>query len=322
MRNDPWAEIASDASQLLGRRIDRQHVLPVYWVRNADGSPGVVFRKIDSEAVPSKIPKFKGLSVRLAEVSGGEWEIQLFLISPRDRDIFAALCWDVIGFSGRNGSTSTATAAVFIRLVHWQQLLSRSAQVEMSPPEVRGLIGELIVMLHLAENSGIRSAISAWVAPDEHPQDFALSDRLIEVKARLSGSRQQVQISSLEQLDQADVPIFLVILELAPESGDLGMSLAKLVADVRTIADSVGADCRDTLDGQLLRRGYIDLDLYGEDKYLVSGERAFRVRDDFPKILRSRTDLRIRQATYVLDIPSLDEFACSLESALNGVIHS
>ena len=322
MRNDPWEGIASDASQLLGRRVDGEHVLSVYWVRGVDSSPGVVFRKIDADAVPTKLPRFKGLAVRVAEGFGGEREIQLFLASPRDREIFSTLCRDVVDFSSRANNRPAATAAVFTRLGHWQHLLSRGAQLEMSPPEVRGLIGELLVLLRAADSRGIHFAISAWVAPDDHPQDFAFPDRLLEVKARLAGSRQQVQISSLEQLDRGNLPIFLVVLELAPADGDASRSLADLVDHARSLADSAGTDCRNALEGQLLRRGYLDLEIYSVDRYQLSGERAFRVVDGFPGIVRSKTDLRIRQATYLLDIPSLDAFACSIEDALYGVDRS
>ena len=317
MHEDPWASISADPSLLLGRRYDGVHPLTVYWVRSADGSPGVVFRKIDAGSVPSKLPRFRGVSVVVAEAKEKDQEIRLFLTSPVDREVFSALSLDIVGHSGRMKDSTGATRSVFGRLEHWQHLLSKRVSLEMGPQEIRGLIGELTILSELAKQIGIRSAISAWVAPDDQPQDFALPSKLIEVKTRVSGSRQQIQISSLEQLDLGANPTFLTVVELAPSDADGASSLTDLVRAARADADTYGSDCRDVLDGLLLRRGYLDLEAYAADRYVVASKRAYAVIDDFPSIVRSRTDLRIRQATYVLDLPSIDAFERPFETALS-----
>lgn len=311
--DDPWASIGVDAKQLLGRRVEGSHALPIYWVRGADGAPGLLLKDIEPDSVPSRLPRSRGISVQLGTSGGQEREVRIFLLSPGDREVFRALCLDVIAFSAPETNPWAATAAVFRRLEHWQALLSKGAPQEMGPQEIRGVIGELCVLLRLAKAFGIASALSSWVAPDEHPQDFALDSRLLEVKTRLAGSRQQVQISSLEQLEAADLPIYLVAVELAPSESDAAFSLNDIAEQVMALAAENGVGARDRAERLLLQRGYMEKEAYRVDRYVVSGERSFLVEDGFPRLVRSVTDRRIQQATYVLDLTALGSFERNLD---------
>ena len=306
--DDPWESIEVDATQLLGRRVEGSHALPIYWVKGADGALGLLLKDIEPDAVPSRLPRTRGVSVQLGDPGGQEREIRIFLLSPGDREVFQALCLDVVAFSASETNPRSATSAVFRRLEHWQALLGKGAPQEMGPQEIRGVIGELCVLLRLAKVSGITSALGSWVAPDEHPQDFAMDNRLIEVKTRLAGSRQQVQISSLEQLEAAELPIWLVVVELAPSEADAAFSLNEIARQVMELATQDGIASRDRAERLLLQRGYMEKEAYGLDRYVASGLRAFLVEGDFPRIVRSTTDRRIQQATYVLDLTALGPF--------------
>jgi len=311
--DDPWASIEVDATQLLGRRVAGSHALPIYWVRGADGAPGLLLKDIEPDAVPSRFPSSRGISVQMGNPGEQEREVRIFLLSPGDREVFRALCLDVVAFSAPKTNPRSATSAVFRRLEHWQALLSKGTLQEMGPQEIRGVIGELCVLLRLAKVSGIASALRSWVAPDEHPQDFALDSCLIEVKTRLAGSRQQVQISSLEQLEAAELPIWLVAVELAPSDADTAFSLNEVAGQVMKLADQDGFATRDRAERLLLRRGYLEKEAYGIDRYVSSWLRAFLVEDTFPRIVRNSTDQRIQRATYVLDLTALGSFERELD---------
>lgn len=313
--DDPWESIEVDATQLLGRRVEGSHVLPIYWVKGADGAPGLLLKDIEPDAVPSRLPRTRGVSVQLSAPGSQRQEVRIFLLSPGDREVFQALCMDIVAFSASETSPWSATSAVCRRLEHWQALLSKGTPQEMGTQEIRGVIGELCVLLRLAKVSGITSALGSWVAPDEHPQDFAMDNRLIEVKTRLAGSRQQVQISSLEQLEAAELPIWLVAVELAPSEADAAFSLNEIAGQVMALATQDGIATRDRAERLLLQRGYMEKEAYGLERYVVSGSRAFLVGEGFPRLVRSTTDRRIQQATYVLDLTALGLF----ESELDGV---
>jgi len=186
----------------------------------------------------------------------------------------------------------------------------------MGPQEIRGVIGELCVLERLISAIGPMAALQAWVAPDDHPQDFALADAILEVKARLSGSRPHVQISSLEQLDLVNLPLNLVVVELAPAIGSSAFSLNDIVDRLLAIFEQAGVSARDAAEMALASRGYIKSDAYGVDCYTVAGMRAFQVTQEFPRLCRSTTDRAIHQAGYLLDLTALTAFERSIDVVL------
>lgn len=194
MNEDPWSGIEPSLQRLVGLRIERPHPLDVYWVRAGDGSPGLLLRGIDPARVPDHLPRPRGLALE-AGVGPEGFEARMFLREPDDRDVFRTLCNDVIAYSGSEGSRSAASASVFRRLVHWHSLMSRARTTAMAPHEIRGLIGELCVLEGLIARRGFDTALRAWVAPEDHPQDFAIDTRIVEVKTRVSSARQHVRIS-------------------------------------------------------------------------------------------------------------------------------
>lgn len=72
----------------------------------------------------------------------------------------------------------------------------------------------------------------------------------------------------------------------------------------------------DRLDLALLRRGYEYSARYETQRYRISGTRAFAVGSTFPRLTRSTTDMRVRSATYCIDLTSLAEFEVDALSAI------
>lgn len=312
MSDDPWAAIRRDASQVLGRRVDGQHPLALYWIRHSDGAPGLLIRGIERAAVPQALPRPRGMSIALGSIAEPA-EAALYLQVPRDQEVFLQLCRDVIAYSGRGESARAATARAFRRIEHWHSLLSRRAPEEMGPQEIRGLFGELWVLLQIGRRIGMEAALQTWVAPDDHPQDFALPSSVVEVKTRLTGSRPHLRISSLEQLEDGAQPLQLVAVEVAPSEGVAGRSLNDIAREVLEAAEAVGLATGDRAAQALLHRGYLERDAYGIDRYTVPGARGFRVEEDFPRITRSGTDRLIPTASYAVDLTGLDAFECRLD---------
>lgn len=312
MSEDPWLGIEPSLQRLVGLRIERAHPLDVYWVRAGDGLPGLLLRGIDPAFVPDRLPKPRGLTLETAEGAEG-FEAQMFLREPGDRDVFRTLCNDVIAYSGSEGSRSAATASVFRRLVHWHSLMSRARTTAMAPHEIRGLIGELCILERLIKHRGFDAALRAWVAPDDHPQDFAFDTRIAEIKTRVSGARQHVQISSLEQLESAHLPLSLMVIELVHSDAADATSLNGICERIGLVARGCGIVQEDALHAALLRRGYIRQDAYDADTYRVVGTVAFDVRDGFPRLMRADVDMRIPQASYTLDLVRLGDFEIAPE---------
>ncbi|MCD9030867.1 PD-(D/E)XK motif protein [Luteimonas sp. Y-2-2-4F] len=313
---DPWLSLRPDPALMLGRRIETEHALGIYWVLSAEGQPGMLIRDIDLARSPRTMPHPKGIALRLDRSPEGRPQLVLILLTAEDRDVFHALCRDVISSTAEQCEVGAATAGVFRRLAHWQSLLGQERPADMGPEEVRGLIGELWALDQLRGRLGFRAALAAWVAPEGHPQDFALSKAIVEVKTRQAGSRPRVCISSLEQLEVSHLPLSLLVIELTPDSGADGRSLNAAVAGLLEHASREHTDLADDFRSALMRRGYVETPRYDERAYTVSGSRVFSVRDGFPRLLRSMVDQRIVGATYILDLADLSSFECQAGSWL------
>lgn len=319
MHEDPWKVLTPATDQIVGRRVGGDHPLDAFWIKGADGSPGLLFRGIDPSRVPDQLIRPRGLVLEVA-LDAPHAETSMLLREHEDREVFLTLCNDVISYSCGSATPADATSSVFRRLAHWHSLMTRGRTAAMSAYEIRGLIGELCVLERLGVSIGFAAALSGWVAPDEHPQDFACEDRLIEVKARLSGSRQVVRISSLAQLEPAQLPLTLVVVELVASEGADAATLNQICARLVDHARLLGPQMVDQIEVALFKRGYIQLDAYDSEAYRVAGMTAFDCRDSFPRLVRSEVDVRIPEAKYMVDLSLVGEFAISVESVLDGKV--
>lgn len=311
MRDDPWSKI-DPAPQVVGLRIEGRHPLRVYWTRRQDGACGVLFKGFPEGSLPSDMPRLREVALEWHDAEPAS--LALFLQDGAHKEVFHLLCRDILDASARAPDPARSIAAVLRRLDHWQAMLATGRANELTEQEVRGLVGELTVLDRLCVHLGIEGAIQAWVAPDDHPQDFALPLGVIEVKSRLSGSRQTATISSLEQLETTDQPLLLIAVECAPD--DQAPSLNASAGVLLERAAAAGGGWKDRLDLALLRRGYEHSPRYDSQRYRVSDIRAFAVGPTFPRLTRSTTDMRIRSATYCLDMSSLAEFEVDALPAL------
>lgn len=316
--DDPWSGIPASNSQQLGRRIDGTHALAIFWVLSAEGAPGLLFRDIDPEVVPKQLPRPRGVAV--VRPDGAQPQVALFLLTPEHRDVFLTLCRDVLSVSGSQMDATTATLALFRRLSHWQAMLRIGSPSEMGPNEVRGLMGELWVLDALRQRVGVAGAVRAWVAPNDHPQDFSLGGGIIEVKARLAGSRPWVSISSLEQLEPGHLSLSLIVVELASSEAENALTLNSMVDALNHHAQDDASASEDELQEALLRRGYVHSARYDELRYAVSGVRAFLVGEGFPRITRSQTDRRIATATYCIDLTTLGSFESEVDQVFASAL--
>nr|WP_170843614.1 PD-(D/E)XK motif protein [Luteibacter sp. UNCMF331Sha3.1] len=306
--DDPWSEIGRNGERLVGRRIDEQHALDLYWVRRSDGAPGLLLRDVVTESVPARLPNLRGIALE-TEADADTSEVRIFLRTAEDREVFLTLCRDVIHYSSQEPTAAAATRRVFRRMDHWHSLMSKARTSIMEGHEIRGLMGELHVLERLIASLGIETALPAWVAPDEHPQDFALADKIVEVKTRSAGSKHEVQISSLHQLDSAHLPLFLLVVELVHATAGDGFSLNQICDRLLAVARHSSAHQEDVLETALLKRGYVRHKAYDEYSYVVTGEQAYEVNELFPRISRALVAPAITGARYTLDLCQLGGFA-------------
>jgi len=318
MNEDVWSSIKQNKERWVGRRFEGNHPLSPFWAIHPNGAPGLVIGGIPVSAIPKELPLPRGIVMATEVSEAGDTTLTMFLQTPDDRDVFQRLCEDIVSCSATANSTADACIQIFIRLRRWQSLLGLARGREMSDREVRGLLAELWMLLHvLTPKIGIAIALRAWVAPDRHPQDFALPGGILEIKARLTGSRPEVHISSLEQLECIHLPLHLVVVELTPSDHDQSaLSLNDLAESLLIAAGQHNMDTRDLAHAALANRGYVVSPRYDALSYSIAGAVAFQVKPDFPRILRGSTDARVTEANYSLALTALGEYREELVDVL------
>ncbi len=313
---DPWSQMKSHGDEWVGSRAVVGHPLETFWMLHPDGSPALLLKEIPATTIPGELPKLHGLGINLRKDANDSIEILLHLRIPEDRDVFLRLCEDILGHSSGGEDATDAALLVFSRLRRWQSLLGFARGDELSEEEMRGLFGEIAFLRGpLASHYGFEEALTAWVAPFRHSQDFAVRDLVIEVKSRVSGARPQVRISSLDQMEVQAGSMRLAVVELMPTSeSDGGQSLNDVV---HALLDEAGR-CSQAVEDQARRAiaewGYVASRSYDRHRFTVQSIIGFQVSDEFPRLMRSKVDARILEAGYVLGLQGLGPFAVSIES--------
>ncbi|MEU3657017.1 PD-(D/E)XK motif protein [Streptomyces sp. NPDC032161] len=191
-------------------------------------------------------------------------------------DLFTELCVDVLGATEE--MSANPLKALYTVLDRWKALF-RSQRDSLSPEQLAGLFGELMVLQRLLDKDP--SAHRLWHGPSGYRHDFWAGTTAVEVKTSTSTEGRKPRIHGLDQLE-------------APEEGELWLTWFRLQ---RTTAAGVGTGLVELI-GRTLRlcdderalldllagAGYrpTDVDRYRDVRFVVSEERWYRVGPDFP----------------------------------------
>lgn len=286
-------------------RVDTAHPLDWYvGYGEADRKTLLLISAMDPGAVSSS----KSISVQRSRRTDGRWTLSLELLRNEQEGVFVQLCCDIIEFSRNSSDEQQALHAAMRRYRQWDRLLERQSTGLLEERVRKGLLGEILFLKgRLRQDSSLFKAVSGWIGPDGADQDFFYSDGWHEVKT-VGESSQTVEISSIEQLS-APGPGELVIMAVdktAPDS-PAAFSLRDAVQGVQaTLQDN--ADASALFESKLLKYGYIDLFEYGEQKYVVSWKREYKVNSSFPVLKRGEIAVQIVSAEYALDLVGLERW--------------
>lgn len=322
--NDPWRTLTSQNEEWVGRRALVGHPLDTFWMLHPDGSPALLVKHVPLASIPAELPKLRGMGIVVREDTvvredgDSSASVTLHLRVPEDRDVFLRLCEDVLSHSGDSDERGNAGLRLFSRLRRWQSLLGLARGEELSDEAMRGLFGELSFLRGpLSSRFGLVGALTAWVAPLRHPQDFVRDDWAIEVKTRVAGSRNQVRISSLDQLEVQSGQLALAVVELLPaDESDGGMSLNDLVLDLLDEAQSSSEHVLERTQRALADWGYVASRSYDRHRFVVRSISTYAVVDGFPRITRSACDQRIVDGSYVLGLDSLGSYSVDFSTLM------
>ena len=309
--NNPWSDIATPTREFNVRLVSDKHPLKLYWGKDVRG--GYLFIvQFSKDATPDKkmLPELSGIRVAVAPAPDC-CRLVLLLNETPNWELFKSLCVDLIYASENASSHSEAVNIIIRRLLRWHEFLKREKLHLLSPEAIKGLIGELLFIKNtLAPQFGWAEAMSFWTGPLGAPQDFAVYDTAVEVKAQSGSSKPYIQISSLEQME-AQLPSFYLIVNtlatIEPEH-DEAFTLNSLIADIRNELSSTDDMTRELFESLIFQVGYIQLEQYDTPSYRCVASRSFRVSDDFPRLMVSNVPSGITKANYQISLDSCMPF--------------
>ena len=237
-------------------------------------------------------------------------------------ELFTAMVENVSDLLQRHGNSAPARLLqLFIsRIRAWQSFMSRPNSARMSDESEMGLLGELVVLEALL-GIGVSEpdALGCWQGPFDGLHDIAFEGGAIEVKTTLASSGFPVRISSLEQLDEAIVPLLF----LAGVRATLSASGETLPERIARIRKRLASNLRSGFDMRLLHAGY-DPALADEHvrRFVCAELRLLEIGDDVPRLSRSALPPAIRAAAYDLDLDLIDAARPDLASALSQLGHA
>jgi hypothetical protein len=253
----------------------------------------------------------EAVSVTANRRHDGRYSLAFWLHAPALLTPFAHLCQDLVDES-RTVDPLNAGAFLLTRLARWRRLLKGERGMSLS--EVRGLLGELVVLTQCLELWSPVQVVEAWMGPLEAAQDFILPSIRIEAKAIQPDAR-VVRISSADQLDHSS-PMLLAVVTLATLlSDDSGVTLHGLASTIRERLVELGEHGAMALfDGRLAAAGYSDLDPEGSLMFRVDDIRYFDVTDGFPSITRGMLPSGVAEVRYDIDLSALLPFVSQLSA--------
>lgn len=284
-------------------RVAPDHPMDLFAHLDEHRRPGLVAL---SGEEPDTIPAYSAVEVHAGHRADGQWAVSLALTQQALRPMFAAMCNQIVSLGRNAGPGSDPATFMLGQVARWHRLLALGPNGLLSAEEQQGLFGELVVLSAAVERLGPIAA-QGWIGPDDAPQDFDFPDGPVEVKTVKAGQA-AIRISSAEQLDVDGGHLRLVVVdvvEAAPGTG--GTSLARQVAELREqlTPDPASLQC---FEDQLQKAGYVDREEYGRPELRVTRARWFAVREDFPRLVRSRLPVAIGETRYQLQLASLSPF--------------
>ena len=308
---NPWNELEMPraAAEFSARRIDEAHSWHFFWARSVEDRHVLLLRHSSSEAVPSDLPRLRGIRVRNVAGTDGDPDTLLWALTDAEqRELFHTLCLDIKDATSHASSEAEAVARAISRTYRWHHMLRGGRDERLSVEEQKGLIGELMVLQNeLLTLLPPTDAVTAWTGPEGSPKDFSIGRISIEAKARRGTGNPWVSISSPEQLDDSAGPLFLSVLTIdrAPAQGGDAQTVTQVAAEARSaLSDSPAALERfeALLEAAGLRREHD----YSDCRWVLGRRTMYLVREGFPRLGPSAVPPGVSHVTYRISLEAAE----------------
>ena len=303
--NNPWENIG----QGYYRRQDKD--INAFYAKNESGEYLFI---IDLEELLDKDIELslKGIDLKTSKKDNSSF-LTLILKNETNWEIFLQLCEDLM--ISAKAVKSNRAKNIHSRLVRWQTFL-KNENHNISEEIQIGLMGELIFLNeYLSKYVSLEQAINAWVGPEKEKQDFRLKGISIEIKSFVDNKQDQVNISSVEQLNNNDNNLYLCTMGF--KSSDSGETLEDYC---KKIQKRIYEECPSILsvfEDLLMSYGYYLHCKYDNLKQLSQYKNScYIVNNKFPKIPITIKNPAILNINYKLDLSYCKEFLVEIKDIM------
>ncbi len=309
--SSPWDGIAVPGADFNVRQVPGETAVPCFWGRNSTGDCLFIVELQGSHTNQFRNDRVTvhGIDVDLRVGEHGQQRLILTLEKQVDRDLFESLCRTLASALEHATDSASSLAVALVHIRRWKTFLSGRSQ-HLSAEEVRGLFAELTFLLELIERQiSTIAAVEAWLGPERSHQDFIFGNTAVEIKSLSGTERSTVRISSEDQLESLNDELFLRIYRLSSLPDAKGaQSLNEIVSSVQTRLRE--AEAVEAFDRKLVAHGYAPIPDYDGPRFVVSGLHSYRVRDGFPRLMRSQLPTGVDRVAYDVRLEAIAPFEC------------
>jgi len=322
LRTDP-ARNQGDGYRLL--MADAGLSLRIYaGVAESDGTPALLI-ELPAALRPTELARIstRSFDCELMDMTGlptGHCAIVLRLKDEEFADLFGIL-GEEIRTAVRVAATGETACRSLLRCIdRWRRFVERGRRA-LTDEEIRGLIGELVVLARCVGRHCVSAAVGAWHGPTGALRDFELPDCSVEVKTFQSDTGASIRINDPQQLDVVPArPVHLAVVRLAKTQA-AGASLPDIVQRIRGMLAS-DQESREQFDSLLAQYGYMDAqgDLYSD--YYVAGPLVlYKVVASFPRIAAEQVPLGVVEVHFSLLLAALAPFQVDADVVIGPAVH-
>lgn len=324
--NNIWSDIESknysDSDNLILRKIDISgfHV-------GIDGKQKhrvivVECRRGLIDQVLRKNPNWKGIKFMEVMLGIERFGICLSLVIPGFASIFESFAVDLAEGVKMNRNDEELIDLFILRLEKWKNFFDKYGLTKLGRDSQVGLYGELIFLKkYLLPNCPVKDVLEFWRGHDRKHQDYRFPNGNLEVKTTTAKQHIKVFISSEKQLDITGIANLFLLCIVLNDSVSNGVSLKVLVEECEELIGENLLAQRMFTD-YLINAGYLKKDeaYYNEEKYTISKELVYEVKEGFPCI--TNVPNGIGDIRYSIMLASCENYKTEISRSLNILLET
>jgi len=313
-----WRELSVDRTEnsfRSMRSLDAKHSIFISWNKKKECKE--ILFKMNKDIQEKELPKWKGIDFTNIKDSQDKF-ITMELLNEEDEDVFLIFCKDAIEYL-KEKPFEKRNLVMIDFLQRWDSVFSNKRSRLLSKEKQRGLYAELFwlrKMIHHEISNEPYRLISSWLGPERAYHDFENENgSIIEVKSTITKEPRKVIISNERQLDDTDLnEVYLYILTI--NINKEGRSLPEIIEEIQSVLEL--NKYASTFKRKLAMAGY--LEKHSKEytlRYNVRMEELFKIREDFPRIIR--LDSGLGDLKYSIQISSCKKFEVDIDNTISNV---